>query len=97
MIPLSQSKKLINSDTAAALLALNRLRNEFAHKLNYEVTPSVLDDFVKRLRGVIREMYDESIPEMDVPTQSPYRERQLLRLALCAISSDLQGEAFPID
>lgn len=79
------AKRLVDSDTASCLRALNSLRNQFAHQLDYELTPTRLQAFVSKLRGSIRKMYDKDAELPEVPHRSPEREHLLLRYALCSV------------
>jgi DNA protecting protein DprA len=86
-INLAYSKQVIDADGATTLRALNRLRNAFAHQLDYEITPDRLQKFVSELRGVTVELYEDSFEPEDAQSPTPGRERVLLRLALNAIDS----------
>jgi hypothetical protein len=89
LITLAQSKQVINAADASALRELNQLRNDFAHKLDFELTPERLKKFLSCLKGDIRDLYEDPLPEWQPPSTSPARERLQLRLALCAIDARL--------
>jgi len=88
----ARKRRLIGPDIAESMFALNRLRVDFVHSPGFVLDCPRLAEFTGELRGLIREMYEECVPEIEGLGWDLDADSALLRTALAACMTPFDEE-----